>query len=77
MPCDRWKFRMQAGAAQFVDDIKDDDDVLIVDSMLDVSLLVALLRNRSPKILVYMHENQLTTPFTHQDRDRQHQTHWH
>lgn len=32
---------------------------------------------RRPKILMFMHENQLTTPFTKQDRDLLNQTHWH
>lgn len=66
-------------------------DVILVDGgMLDARPLIQLLskhnvRNndattttsRRPTILLYMHENQLTTPFTQQDRDVVHQTHWH
>jgi len=88
MSSERWKWRMLVAAAEFESSVATDDDILIVDGMLDVSTLVALLRSRNnnsgthhhhqcPKIYVYMHENQLTTPFTQQDRDRQKQTHWH
>lgn len=93
MSADRWKWRMQCGAAEFVSRQNiivasdrgcssrrsepstpcNDCDVVVVDSMLDAALLAAELRRteRAPKIVVYMHENQLTTPFVHNDRDVQ------
>ena len=84
IPCDRWKFRMQVGSAELEKYVAEDDEVLVVDSMFDVTPLVALLRTTRqqqrhpcPQILVYVHENQLTTPFTGQDRDKANNTHWH
>ena len=81
VPGDRWKFRMLVSAAEIMEMIKLDDDVVVVDGMFDVTVLVALLKSQSrpkiPKVLVYLHENQMTTPFTMQDRDRKNKTHWH
>eukprot|EP00041_Stephanoeca_diplocostata_P024004 m.600670 g.600670 ORF g.600670 m.600670 type:complete len:556 (+) comp22434_c0_seq12:318-1985(+) len=84
MPADRWKWRMQCGAVEFVASDGDakkckDCDVVVVDSMLDAALIAAELRRseRPPKIVVYMHETQLTTPFVQNDRDVQRGTHWH
>ena len=54
--------------------------IWIVDGILDATPLVAILQkytSNCPKIFVYMHENQLTTPFTQQDRDQRNKTHWH
>lgn len=84
VPTDRWKFRMMAAAAELVEFVQNDDEILVVDAMLDVTVLVALLkssreRHQCPSIYMYFHENQLTTPFTSQDRDyrKGQQTHWH
>ncbi|KAL3923753.1 MAG: hypothetical protein SGILL_001465, partial [Bacillariaceae sp.] len=53
-------------------------------AMIDVTVLVALLKStrdphQCPSIYMYFHENQLTTPFTSQDRDlhKAQPTHWH
>lgn len=86
VPGDRWKFRMMAASADLFDKINMDDEILVVDAMLDATVLVALLKSnrpahQCPSVLLYFHENQLTTPFTAQDRDvhkqPQHPTHWH
>jgi len=79
IPSDRWKFRFLADAATLVDQVAWDDDFVMVDGMLDVTVLVALLKSRPhpPKILLYLHENQCTTPFVTNDRDVTNQTHWH
>ena len=85
VPSDRWKWRFMGAAAELLPHIADDDDVVIVDGgLLDVTVLVALLQaqrrqeqTRMPKIILYMHENQLTTPFAPNDRDVKAGTHWH
>eukprot|EP00934_Nitzschia_sp_Nitz4_P004259 Nitzschia sp. Nitz4//scaffold182_size44100//35180//37282//NITZ4_007260-RA/size44100-exonerate_est2genome-gene-0.64-mRNA-1//1//CDS//3329539583//4249//frame0 len=82
VPGDRWKFRLMASAAELESKIELDDDIVVVDGMLDVTVLVALLKSNRlpdvcPKILQFFHENQLTTPFSSQDRDVQRNTHWH
>jgi tRNA G18 (ribose-2'-O)-methylase SpoU/glycosyltransferase involved in cell wall biosynthesis len=102
---ERWKFRMMVAIAEVEDKIlRNDYDIVVVDGMMDVTVLVALVKSehlsrtqsapghpdrhgrqhrqvhRCPKFLVYMHENQLTTPFTSQDRDynrEKNPTHWH
>lgn len=76
---ERWKYRMMAASAEWESKVSEDDDILVIDGMFDVTILVALLmkRTKKPKILVYLHENQLTTPFTSQDRDKKNNTHWH
>lgn len=84
IPGDRWKFRMMAAAAELESHIALDDEIVVVDAMIDVTVLVALLKSnrpphQCPRVFMYFHENQLTTPFTGQDRDyhKQHPTHWH
>ncbi|KAL3930191.1 MAG: hypothetical protein SGBAC_011870, partial [Bacillariaceae sp.] len=78
---DRWKYRMMAACAEWEGKISPEDDILVVDGMFDVTVLMALLRAgnriRIPKVYVYFHENQFTTPFTSQDRDKKKKTHWH
>ena len=75
---DRWKWRMQCSSIEFADRVEG-ADVVLVDGMLDVSALAAELRRsvHPPKVVVYMHENQLTTPFVTGDRDVANKTHWH
>lgn len=79
---DKWKFRMLSGAAAAIDVCQsqksnddDDDGIIIVDGMFDASVWKA--RSASRKVLVYFHENQLTTPFSSQDRDQKNKTSWH
>eukprot|EP00980_Cylindrotheca_fusiformis_P029975 scaffold24130_cov142-Cylindrotheca_fusiformis.AAC.5 len=81
---ERWKYRMMAACAEWESLINEkDDDILVIDGMFDITVLVALLKSnnsnsrKAPKILVYLHENQLTTPFSSQDRDKKNHTHWH
>jgi len=80
---------MMAACAEWEDKISPEDDILVVDGMFDVTVLVAILQSRGnntndpnaririPKVYVYFHENQFTTPFTSQDRDKKNNTHWH
>ena len=99
VPSERWKWRLQSGAAAELDGLlaqlqqstsnsrnnkKDTPDVIVVDGMLDVTLLAAQLGRLStpnhhhrPRLLVYLHENQLTTPWAPKDRDQRNKTHWH
>ncbi|CAJ1962010.1 unnamed protein product [Cylindrotheca closterium] len=84
---ERWKYRMMAACAEWEEKISPEDDILVVDGMFDVTVLMAILRSRGtndpnarmriPKVYVYFHENQFTTPFTSQDRDKKNNTHWH
>jgi tRNA G18 (ribose-2'-O)-methylase SpoU/glycosyltransferase involved in cell wall biosynthesis len=73
---EKWKFRMLSGAATSIDDShNEDDDIIIVDGMFDAAVVKA--RSGHRKVLVYLHENQLTTPYSSQDRDQKKQTSWH
>jgi hypothetical protein len=58
IPGDRWKYRMMSGCSALIEKIALDDEIVVVDAMIDVSILVALLgKNRpahqTPKVLVY------------------------
>jgi tRNA G18 (ribose-2'-O)-methylase SpoU/glycosyltransferase involved in cell wall biosynthesis len=72
---EKWKFRMLSGAATSIDNNNEDDDIIIVDGMFDASVVKA--RSAHGKVVVYLHENQLTTPYSSQDRDKRQQTSWH
>lgn len=91
IPGDRWKFRMLCGGAELVQHVSLDDDIVVVDGMLEMTVLVSHLQSRAaaaadgdsgpcprrrPKVLVYLHENQITTPFTSNDRDKKEQRQW-
>ena len=76
----RWKWRMLAGTPQLAS--PPPCDVLVVDGgMMDCSAAVAELRrlrkSSCPAVVLYMHENQLTTPFAANDRDVRRGTSWH
>lgn len=54
--------------------------VVVVDGMFDAAPLVAELRKGTanpPTVVLYFHENQLTTPAADGDRDVSNNTHWH
>ena len=58
IPGDRWKYRMMSGCLGLLDKIALDDDIVVVDAMIDVSMLIALIGksrtiHQSPKILIY------------------------
>lgn len=76
---EKWKFRMLSGAATSIDacdsgNPDENDDIIIVDGMFDATVVKA--RSAHSKVLVYFHENQLTTPYSSQDRDQKNQTSW-
>ena len=95
VPGDRWKFRMLCGGAELLQYVSDDDDIIIVDGMLEMTVLLSGLQARfeaatataapadalsrprcRPKVFVYLHENQITTPFVDNDRDKKAQRQW-
>ncbi len=66
---------MMAAAPELESQIALDDDIVVVDAMIDATVLVASFKTNRPQhqcplVLVYFHENPLTTPFTSQDRDK-------
>ncbi|MFZ9028069.1 MAG: tRNA-queuosine alpha-mannosyltransferase domain-containing protein [Crocinitomicaceae bacterium] len=67
-----WKWRMHGGAISIAEKLKDKEaDLLVVSDMIDLPLLKALLPNRlsNVPIAIYMHENQLTYPWSPDDTD--------
>jgi len=69
-----WKWRMHGGAITLADqfnDTKELPDLILATSMLDLTTFLALTRKKSAEISValYFHENQLTYPWSPQDRD--------
>lgn len=69
-----WKWRMHGGAISIAQKLKDKEaDILVVSDMIDLALLKALLPNQlaNVPIALYMHENQLTYPWSPDDADVQ------
>jgi glycosyltransferase involved in cell wall biosynthesis len=69
LPAQQWKWRMLGGAvtlARMLDEDRSDVpiDVIVCDGMFDLTTFLALSRRRTAraKVLLYMHENQLTFP---------------
>ncbi len=67
-----WKWRMHGGAISIAQKLRDKEaDLLVVSDMIDLALLKALLPNQftDVPIALYMHENQLTYPWSPDDAD--------
>lgn len=75
---DRLKWRAMCGGIEFLASVAHEDEIVVVDGMLDLCPLAAELRLREdpPVIVMFMHENQLTTPFSSKDRDARAGTSW-
>ncbi len=74
LPGRHWKWRMHGGAialAEQFNQLEEMPDSIIASSMLDLTTFLALTREKSAGIPVsiYFHENQLTYPWSPQDRD--------
>ncbi len=74
LPGRHWKWRMHGGAvslAKQFNALKELPDLILATSMLDLTTFLSLTRERSRDIPVafYFHENQLTYPWSPQDRD--------
>lgn len=74
LPGRHWKWRMQGGAIALAEEYRKLDfrpDLIIGTSMLDLSSFKALLGNliQNIPIMLYMHENQLTYPWSEKDPD--------
>nr|WP_240386262.1 DUF3524 domain-containing protein [Balneola vulgaris] len=69
-----WKWRMHGGAislAKQFNELTEKPDLILGTSMLDLTTFLALTREKSSGIpvAIYFHENQLTYPWSPQDRD--------
>jgi len=69
-----WKWRMHGGAISLANKFlirNSIPDVIIASDMLDLTIFLALTRVQTAKIpiVLYMHENQLTYPWSEKDRD--------
>lgn len=74
LPGRHWKWRMHGGAvslARALESRKEMPDLLLATDMLDVAVFLGLARKRLDGVStgVYFHENQLTYPWSPQDRD--------
>lgn len=74
MPGRYWKWRMHGGAVTLAREYLErqlEPDIVIASDMLDLTTFLALIRGRrkQPWIYIYFHENQLTYPWSPQDRD--------
>ncbi|MEM9921481.1 MAG: DUF3524 domain-containing protein [Bacteroidota bacterium] len=74
LPGRHWKWRMHGGALSLARQFLASDqtfDLLLVSDMLDLTTFLALTRHKSHAIPValYFHENQLTYPWSPDDKD--------
>ncbi|MFV1883733.1 MAG: DUF3524 domain-containing protein [Balneola sp.] len=74
LPGRHWKWRMHGGAvslAKQFNALKEKPDLILATSMLDLTTFLALTREKSAgiPIAMYFHENQITYPWSPQDRD--------
>jgi glycosyltransferase involved in cell wall biosynthesis len=72
-----WKWRMHGGAVTLAKKFLETDfkpDLLLVSDMLDLTTFLSLTRNQTASVpaAVYFHENQLSYPWSPQDRDLVH-----
>lgn len=77
LPGRHWKWRMHGGAVSLAKQFNELDykpDFILSTSMLDFSTFLGLTKEKSAGIptAVYFHENQLTYPWSPQDRDVKH-----
>ena len=77
MPGRHWKWRMHGAAVTLAQEFLSLDykpDLILATSMLDLTTFLSLTRSKSHDIpvLLYMHENQITYPWSPQDRDVKH-----
>jgi hypothetical protein len=69
-----WKWRMHGGAVTLAQEFLASDvtpDLILVTDMLDLTTFLALTRDKTANIptAIYFHENQLTYPWSPDDRD--------
>ena len=74
LPGRHWKWRMHGGALTLANKFLESDfdpDLIMCTDMVDVGLLLSLIRRRARDIpvVLYMHENQLTYPWSDSDPD--------
>lgn len=72
LPGRHWKWRMEGAAielAQRFNERTDKTDLILCSDMLNLSLFNSLIREKDIPVVLYMHENQLTYPWSPQDRD--------
>lgn len=74
-----WKWRMQGSAIHLAKEtnlLNWDPELIICSTMMDVSLYRSLLRRKNVPIIYYMHENQLTYPFSKNDKRKKEEFHY-
>ena len=81
MPGRYWKWRMKGSSIHLAQQFKDSKvevDAVLCSSMMDVSLYKSLLSNelRGVPVLYYVHENQLTYPFSNNESRTQEEFHY-
>ena len=74
LPARFWKWRMQGSAITFtkiLDQVSSVPDLFIISDMIDLALFKSLNpRFKNIPIILYMHENQLTYPYSNLDKQK-------
>jgi glycosyltransferase involved in cell wall biosynthesis len=74
LPGRYWKWRMHGGAVTLAGKYRElsrKPDLIVASDMLDLTVFLSLIRNHGDNIpvLLYFHENQITYPWSPDDRD--------
>lgn len=74
LPGRHWKWRMHGGAITLAKEFLDSNfipDLILATDMLDLTTFLAMTRVKTAQtpVIMYFHENQLTYPWSPQDRD--------
>jgi len=77
-----WKWRMHGGGITLAKQFNELDwtpDLLLTTDMLDLTTFISLTKKKSYNIptAIYFHENQLSYPWSHNDRDNQKNHNYH
>ncbi|MEL7533105.1 MAG: DUF3524 domain-containing protein [Bacteroidota bacterium] len=74
LPARHWKWRMHGGAIELSKQWREsgfEPEVILITDMIDLNLFISLSRSwyKEVPIVLYMHENQITYPWSPEDED--------
>lgn len=73
LPGKHWKWRMEGAAITLAQEFKTNNlqpDVILTTDMLNLPLFQSLAQTKTIPTVLYMHENQLTYPWSENDREK-------
>ncbi|MCB0480566.1 MAG: DUF3524 domain-containing protein [Flavobacteriales bacterium] len=80
LPGKHWKWRMEGGAIKLAElylEMLSTPDVILTTDMLNLTLFQSLTKTQHIPAVLYMHENQLTYPWSEGDKEKKHNRDFH